>query len=1089
MSAVPRAATPEAWDWKTLASLGEQLLSAHSLAAQRDRIIQVAQQLLTGSADVWLDEALFRLPDWDQERLFPPQPPQEAMRRALQNQRPYTRNGTKKNPSLASVAAAPLEDQGFFLGVLQVTRPQGPKFTREELSLLDGLARIVAVGLYAAHRVEVERFRLGQLNLVREVSAQIANVLNVDELARRVTELIQKTFHFYYVAIFTLEPGSPSLRFRSSASAPRKGRRKASIALEVEVGQGLIGQVAETGGQVSCPDVRSDPRYRFIDSLPETRSEVVIPLKIEERVLGVLDVQSDRLNAFHPNDLLILNALADNVARAVEGARLYSDLRRRADQLTLVAEVSKGLTYTLDLRELMHDAAALIHDRFGYPHVQLFTVHSNRRLIEYEAGSGKRSKSLEGYTIGLDETLGVIPWVARNGETVLLNDVTVDPRYLPSPLPPRNTRSELTVPLLYNDRVVGILDIQSDQLDAFNVEDRLIFETVADSIAAAIRNADLYRSERWRRQVADSLREVAGLVSANVGVDQVLDAILTELERNLPVDVAAIWLAGEGGLFLAAVHGGDADAIEQARVNSADASIGLVSALFADMPVIRRAGDPMLPSGLSMNFDENYSSLVAPLRVGDQPLGVLTLAHRTSGRYGHEAQDMVTTFASYAAVAIENARLYDSAQEQAYASAALLQVAQAVVSLNDLDEILGTIIRIMPILVGIQRVALYLWDPEEEVFLPDQEYGLNEADYEALWERPFALGDFPLLDAACEQNRLLTHTLKPKAKPRQWLKIKPRGEEAEPDLRSEGRLLMAVPLSIKNDLFGVMLVEEAEGGRRFRTRRVEIINGIAQQAALAIQNDLLQAEMVVRERLETEVQLARQIQQTFLPTTLPSFPGWQISARWRTARQVGGDFYDVIELPNGRLGLFIADVADKGVPAALFMVLTRTLVRAAVIETESPAEALTRVNNLLMPDTQQGMFVTAVYCVLDTHSGSLTYANAGHNPPLWVNGTEVQKLSRTGIALGAAEGLTMSERRIQLQAGDSFLLYTDGLTEAFSPDGELFGDERLAEAALSGNQLDTCDELIAAVDKSLNEFIQTTPLGDDLTMLVVKRVG
>ncbi len=1088
MTAAPRATRPEAWDWKTLASLGEQLVSTSSLTAQRDRIISVAQQLVTGEVDVWLDENLFRLPDWDKERLFPPQPPQEGMRRALQNRRLYSHNGTRRNPSLTTVAAVPLEDQGFVLGVLQVTRPEGPKFSREELALLDGLARIVAVGLYAAHRVEVERFRLGQINLVREVSAQIANVLNVDELARRVTELIQKTFHFYYVAIFTHDPSSRALRFRSSASAPRKGRKKASIALEVESGQGLIGQVVETGAQVTCPDVRSDPRYRFIDSLPETRSEVVIPLKIEERVLGVLDVQSDRLDAFHPNDVLILGALADNIARAVEGARLYSDLRRRADQLTLVAEVSKGLTSTLDLRELMHDAASLIHDRFEYPHVQLFTVHPNRRLIEYEAGSGKRSKSLEGYTIDLDEAQGVIPWVARNGETALLNDVTADPRYTPSPLPPKNIRSELTVPLRYNNRVVGILDIQSDEVNAFDEEDRLIFETVADSIASAIRNADLYRSERWRRQVADSLREVAGLVSDNVGVDQVLETILTELERNLPVDVAAIWLAGDGGLFLAAVRGGEADAIEQARLSSADASIGLVSALFADTPIIRKPGEAILPSGLSMGFDDNYSSLLAPLRVGEQPLGVITLAHRTPGRYGHEAQAMVTTFASYAAVAIENTRLYDAAQEQAYASAALLQVAQAVVSLSDLDEILGTIIRIMPILVGIQRVALYLWDAEEELFLPDQEYGLSDEDREYLWTGAYPLGAFPLLDAACEQNRLLTHALKPKAKPRQWLKIKQLNGEDELDLHGESRLLMAVPLSIKNDLFGVMLVEEAEGGRRFRTRRVEIINGIAQQAALAIQNDLLQKEMVVRERLETEVQLARQIQQTFLPTTLPSFPGWQISARWRTARQVGGDFYDVIELPNGRLGLFIADVADKGVPAALFMALTRTLVRAAVIETESPAEALTRVNTLLMPDTQQGMFVTAVYCVLDTHSGHLTYANAGHNPPFWVNGLEVQKLSRTGIALGASEGMIMSERRIQLLPGDSFLLYTDGLTEAFSPDGDLFGEARLAEAALHGNQLATCDELIAAVDDALNEFIQSTPLGDDLTMLVVKRV-
>jgi sigma-B regulation protein RsbU (phosphoserine phosphatase) len=194
------------------------------------------------------------------------------------------------------------------------------------------------------------------------------------------------------------------------------------------------------------------PRYRFIDSLPETRSEVVIPLKIEDRILGALDVQSNQPNAFHPIDLLILRALADNVSRAVEGASLYSNLNRRANQLTLVSEVSKSVTSTLDLSKLMRDAAKLINEKFGYPHVSLFTVHPNRRMIMYEAGSGKRSKKLEGFSIPLDEEIGHHALGARNGKTVLANDVSKDQRYVDSPLPPKNTKSELCVPLIFNER-------------------------------------------------------------------------------------------------------------------------------------------------------------------------------------------------------------------------------------------------------------------------------------------------------------------------------------------------------------------------------------------------------------------------------------------------------------------------------------------------------------------------------------------------------------------------------------------------------------------------------------------------------------
>ena len=966
-------------DWRDMASFGEQIVSASSLAAQHDRIIAVVSDLVEGDVDVWLQENLFRLPNLEEGPLFSEQPLLPGMQRALKagGLRTKQKKGKSSSASDATWAAVPIVEQGMVLGALQVSRVKGPQFKQDELDLLERLAGVIGVSLIASHRLAVERFRLNQLNLVREVSAQIANVLKVDELARRVTQMIQQTFHYYYVAIFTLQNNSTSLRFRSSAMAARPGKRKAKVALEVELGQGLVGQAAAEGARIIVDDVRQDPRYRFVDILPETRSEVALPLKIGERVLGVLDIQSDQLQAFHPNDLLILGALADTIARAVEGARLYSNLRRQADQLAMVAEVSKSVSSSLELNTLMNNVATLIHERFGYLYVHLFTVHLNRRLIEYQAGSGTSSKDLEGYALSLDDPEGIIPWVAREGKVVLANDVKKDKRYRASPLQPENTRSELCVPLIYDEAVVGVLDIQSHKRNAFTEDDRLIFEAVADNIAIAIHNADLYRSEQWRRQVAESLHEVAGLISADAGVDDVLEAILSELDRNLPVDISAIWLLENDDLYLAACHNCDEDLLEQTLYDSPEAYEGLAKALYSDKPLIRKSSDPIWVSGLAGGFAQDYSALAVPLRVGDQPYGVITLAHSTPGRYGHEAQAMTTTFASYAAVAIENARLYDSAQEQAYASAALLQVAQAIVSLNDVDEILESIIRILPILVGVARAALYQWDSEKEVFHPSQQYGLSEEDEKVFWTRSFAPGEFAFLDSCRGTAGLMACPLDKGSGLPAWLSL---DANQDVNLGNPAAFLFAVPIAVKDDLYGVMLIEEAPGGLRFRARRLEIITGIAQQAALAIQNDLLQNEMVVRERLETEIQLARQIQQTFIPESLPQFPNWELAARWKTARQVGGDFYDVFDLPDKRLGLFIADVADKGVPAALFMALTRTLVRAAVIENNSPADAMKRVNDLLIPDTKQGMFVTAVYAVLDMDKNELTYVNADTIP-------------------------------------------------------------------------------------------------------------
>jgi phosphoserine phosphatase RsbU/P len=1076
-------------DWADLAVLGEQIVSATSLAAQRDQIRSMVSRLLKGDVEVWLQDNLFRLPNVEETQTFEQTSPTAGMQRAMQagEIRIKQNRGTKTNASHSTWAVAPLKEQGITLGAIQINRPSGPAFKKSELNLLEGVAGIASVGLMASHRLAVERFRLNQLNLVREVSAQIANAISVTELSRRVTELIQKTFHYYSVAIFTLRSDSSALRFRASAmpKVSRKGKRKKQIILDVEIGQGLVGQVAAQGERILVPDVRKDARYRFVDALFETRSEVVIPLKIEGRVLGVLDVQSDRLNAFHPNDLLILEALADTIARAVEGARLYGDLKRRANQLTLIAEVSKSVSASLDLHELMENVSSLIHDQFGYPHVNLFTVHQNRRLIAHVAGSGERKVGLAGYTLSLDDAQGIIPWVAREGRTILAHDVLKDERYRPSPMPPENTRSELCVPLLYDDEVVGILDIQSDKTNTFSDDDRITFEAVADNIAIAIHNADLYRSEQWRRQVGESLREVAGLVSANVGVDDVLEGILDELDRNLPVDISAIWLFDDDELYLAACHNCDENTLEQTLYDSQEAYDGLLSAVYSSGPVIRKSTDPIWVTGLSAGFENDYSALAVPLRIGEQPLGVVTIAHHTSGRYGHEAQVMTTTFASYAAVAIENARLYDTAQEQAYASAALLQVAQAVVSLNDLDEILGTIIRIMPILVGIGRAALYQWNAEKEIFTPTQEYGLSEEDEKHFWTRTFSPGEFAFLDSCRDELGLRACQLDEKPGLESWISLDP---TQEVNLGHPGAFLFAVPIAVKGTLYGVMLVEEATGGLRFRSRRLEIVTGIAQQAALAIQNDLLQKEMVVRERLETEVQLARQIQQTFLPESLPEFENWQLAARWKTARQVGGDFYDVFDLPDNKLGLFIADVSDKGVPAALFMALTRTLVRAAVIETDTPAQALKHVNDLLVPDTKQGMFVTAVYAVLDMNKNALTYVNAGHNPPVWLKSDgSMEILTRTGVALGAAENMKYEQRVIPLAKEDCILFYTDGLTESYNIDGDFYGEGRLNEA-LKANSCSSAHELIDVVEKSLLDFVQDMPPADDLTMLVLRRV-
>jgi len=1230
-----------------------------TVAAWRERIPEMATHLVGGKADLWLSDALRQLPGMKSSS-FPAVPPSMLMRRAIDSRRITFDEKADTNESL--VVAIPLRAQETILGVLEVRRTEGTPFTDDEIAHLDGLVTQSALALEATRQLTLERWRGEQLALVRAVSAQVANVLDLDELARRVTTLIIQTFDYYHVALFTLEPSQELLLQRANAG-PRQAESVEHgdpSSFSVQIGQGIVGHVAATGEEIVAEDVSRESRYRHVDCLPETRSEAALPLRVENRVLGVLDVQSDRPGRFTETDVLVLRALADQIAIAVEDARIYSDLQRRADQLSAVAQISRTVASILNLDELFNQVVTLIHERFGYPSVHLFTVDPARRQIVYRAGSGLPEASQRGGRgYSLDDPQGIIPWVARHGETALINDVCNDPRCRPS----ADILAQLAVPLTFGSEVLGVLNVRSHYRDAFGVADRFLFEALADSVAIAIRNANLYRSERWRRQVAESLQEVAGLLSADVGLEQVLDAILVKLERNLPCDAAAIWLLRDGNLCLSASHGYE-NAVCLTDFGT-DAGPWLYQALHVDQPVVRRSTSPFEPLGAELGFPSDYSAIAAPLRVREQPLGVLTLAHHAPGRYGGESRAMTAAFASYAAVAIENTRLYQDAQEmtristvmlqvaevtrslttldqvletivhlvpalaevnrcaiflrdettdlfspaaayglspdqkalfeewyvtpgdvpafddlilnqdpvfiydvatdsrvsgsdawllgfdsllmlpmiaqddvlgvilldypsdwldidtvravdderlgiiqgimlqattaientrlrevqreEAYVSAALLQVAQAVVSSGDLDDVLSTITRLTPMLIGVNSCTIFLWDEAALNFRPVQTYGLPHEVEVALLSRHYAPGDLPLLDAARERDDVV---ISKESGDRDGLAPSDPPDAFWEHLRDVGAALLAIPLSVKGDLLGMMLLEETQAFRRFDERLLEIITGIAQQTALAVQNDRLQRERAERQRLERELQLAHEIQQTFLPGELPRLPGWELAVTWRAARQVSGDFYDVFELADECLGLVIADVADKGMPAALFMALTRTLMRAAALEEKSPAGTLKRVNDLLVPDAQHGMFVTAIYAVLSLETGKLAYANAGHYPPLLLRHERgnLEQLNKGNMALGVLEDTQFEESVVSLEPGDHVVLYTDGVTETFSPEGEIYGEERL-RASIQASTDNSAQRLLEDITSTVQDFCGEAPPADDLTVMVLRRLA
>jgi sigma-B regulation protein RsbU (phosphoserine phosphatase) len=233
--------------------------------------------------------------------------------------------------------------------------------------------------------------------------------------------------------------------------------------------------------------------------------------------------------------------------------------------------------------------------------------------------------------------------------------------------------------------------------------------------------------------------------------------------------------------------------------------------------------------------------------------------------------------------------------------------------------------------------------------------------------------------------------------------------------------------------------------------------------------------------------MAREVQASLLPQRLPQIPGFELAASWHAAREVAGDFYDIFPLPEGRWGLVIGDVSDKGAPAALYMTMVHSLIRATAGFAASPAETLLIVNESLEANSSSDMFVSVFLGVLEPQACSLVYANAGHDPPLLRRlSRKIERLVRTGPILGVFEGVAWVNKSVDFAAGDALLAYTDGVTDALNIEGEEYSSSRLADVA--GQGAATAAAYLAQIESDLSAFIGQEPQTDDITLLIIKSI-
>jgi sigma-B regulation protein RsbU (phosphoserine phosphatase) len=416
-----------------------------------------------------------------------------------------------------------------------------------------------------------------------------------------------------------------------------------------------------------------------------------------------------------------------------------------------------------------------------------------------------------------------------------------------------------------------------------------------------------------------------------------------------------------------------------------------------------------------------------------------------------------------------------SSQDPSDRFALLYQLSQAFNSSLDLDQVLERVIDEVIAAIKAERGFVALRDDNgelifrtargiEKTVIDDPKFQISRGVIEEVAQQGVAV----LTSDAQHDNRFS-------------------GRHSVLDLRL--RSIICTPLKLKDKMLGVIYVDNRLFAGLFTNDDLELLSAIASSAAIAIENARLYEIAVEKGRMERELQMAYRVQSSLIPDQVPQIPGWEFAASWQPAREVSGDYYDFISLGCGKLGLVIADVTGKGMPAALFMALTRSIVRASLDQVYSPVEGISKANRLICTDSTSSMPVTLFFGQLDTNTGELTYVNAGHNPPLHyrANPDEFTALTRTGMFLGFDDQVVYQQMTVRLHPGDFIICYTDGVPDAINAKKETFGIDRF-NAILKEHRNTPVNEILAAIEKAIQSFITPTTPYDDVTLLIAKRL-
>lgn len=818
------------------------------------------------------------------------------------------------------------------------------------------------------------------------------------------------------------------------------------------------------------------PTPKQFGNVKQSKSWMGVPLIIGREAVGVMSAQNYEPSLYTSDDLELLEALGDLAAVAIENALLYQaqeDLSQslaervaaRSEELAVLTAIGVSFSQGQPLPALLDNVLERVLWLLGMDAGAIF-LH-DRRTMMHRVG-WRTNSELE----PPDE------WIAVDGASqeaaALRSGLFAETS--------TETQMHFTVPLRAHGQTVGVLSLYGPPR-TFSAHERSLLESASYQIAVGIENARLLGDRE--RQIArlEALNSIAAASSATLDLRPMLEKVATVLRTLLPIDgLLAATYDAEADMLTTGISWSAATDRRWIEAHALHPRSRVAHVLRQQRSLLLRHTDPLhetlQPRGAWEQ--EPLSWMGVPLEGRDNiPIGVLAVQSQRPDAFDGRDLQFLSAVAHQLALDVENAQLYQSARVSAEIAE---QRAENLTLVHSISRLVNSSLNPQQVLGIAAEELVKLFDIDHCAIVI---YNGNGWRGEVVAEYP-ARGILG--------QRVAVENVEDYREDTQFLGQPIYIANVAQDQRTQSfralatmfglHSMLIVPLISRSRAVGAIALNNRAEGQPFSPEELELCRTIAAQVAIALENARLFELSVTR--IEQEMEIARSIQANLFPHTLPDIPGADLAVRCVPARETGGDFYDVLPLGDDRFGISVGDVSGKSLPAAMLMAVARSIVRSEALDHALPEHVMAQANELIAQDVPPDTFVALCYAVYDARQRTLDLALGGQLTPLVrrADGSVHFVQAQGNFPLGVVPDVRYTTTSVQLGPGDTVLLYTDGLVEAFAPDGTLFGFERVQQAlAHYGDQ--PPEEMIACLFELIDDWQAGMARHDDVTMVAL----